>query len=619
MTEWLNILIPLPLVAGILLFLVPDKLRIWKGSATLLVTLAVLVAAIKIFMAEEAALPLFQQAKGNGLFTQLTENLREFTLLNVNALSQLILLFLAVLAPVIALYSIYREKNPYFPAHFYSWFLISLGCSAGTVLADNLLLLLFFWGILGFTLFKLIAQKDEKSSAAAKKTLILVGSSDALMIIGIGLIWNIAGTLSISELSVSTTSGPATMAFILLAIGSFTKAGAFPFHTWIINFTEKAHGISSAFMPASFDKLIGIYFLTVLCSRIFELNQWLVFALLVIGVCTIIFAVMMALVQHNFKKLLGYHAVSQVGYMVVGISLGSPLGIAAGLFHMFNHAVYKSGLFLSATTIEKKTGTINLDQTGGLASSMPISFITALIFALSISGIPPLNGFASKWMIYQGIVEFGQQEGIASQLWIIWLSLAVFGSALTLASFIKFIAGIYLGNKKEIYSKVKEVSIVQWIPKVILALICILSGAFATNFVVKELFMPVSGEFAFTGIWNSSLLFWLVVTSVIVGFLIYWLGSFKNMRKAESFVGGETAGEEHGYPVTGFYRTLSGMRFLAFFYERAERKWFDLYELTKGFVLWTSKGFSSIHNGLLTTYAFWIYGGLVLILLLLIL
>nr|MDA3835716.1 hypothetical protein [Spirochaetales bacterium] len=75
----------------------------------------------------------------------------------------------------------------------------------------------------------------------------------------------------------------------------------------------------------------------------------------------------------------------------------------------------------------------------------------------------------------------------------------------------------------------------------------------------------------------------------------------------------------HGYPVTGFYRTLSGMRFLAFFYERAERKWFDLYELTKGFVLWTSKGFSSIHSGLLTTYAFWIYGGLVLILLLLIL
>jgi len=621
MTGLLNILIFLPLAAGIILFLFPDKFRIYKGSAALAVTVAVLIAAISIYCAIDAKVPLIIQAN-NGLVyinCQLTESLNEFTILNINPLSKLILLFMAGLAAIINLYSIYRENNPFFPKHFYSWFLISLGCSTGTVMSDNLLLLLFFWGILGFTLYKLIAQKDEKSSAAAKKTLILIGSSDALMIMGIGLIWNIAGTLNISELSIQTSGGPATIAFILLAIGSFTKAGAFPFHTWIVNFTEKAHGISSAFMPASFDKLIGIYLLAVLCSRIFELNQWLVLILLIIGVCTIIFAVMMALVQHNYKKLLGYHAVSQVGYMVVGISLGSPLGIAAGLFHMFNNAVYKNGLFLSATSIERKTGTDNLDRTGGLASSMPVSFLTALIFALSISGVPPLSGFASKWMIYQGIVEFGQQAGIASQLWIVWLSLAVFGSALTLASFIKFISGIYLGKKKEIYSTVKEVSFLQWIPKVLLALICILSGAFATNFVVKELFMPVSGEFEFTGIWDSSLLLWLVVASVIAGFLIYLIGNLKNMRKTEPFVGGEKAGEEHGFPVTGFYSTLSNMRFLSFFYDRAERKWFDIYELTKNFVLWTSKGFSYVHNGLLTTYAFWIYAGLAVILLMLIL
>ena len=619
MTDLLNILIFLPLVVGILLFLVPDKLRIWKGSAAFAVTLVVLFAAIKIYGAEEAIVPLIQQVQGSAFLTQFTHTLQEYTLLNMNALSKIILLFLAVLAPLIGLYSIYREKNPDFPAHFYSWFLITLGCSAGTVLSENLLLFLFFWGVLGYTLFKLIAQNDEESSAAAKKTLIIVGSSDALMIIGIGLIWQIAGTLNISELSIPTDNGPAVMAFIMLAIGAFTKAGAFPFHTWILNFTEKAHGLSSAYMPASFDKLIGIYFLALLCSRIFELNQWLVLVLLIIGVSTIIFAVMMAMIQHNFKKLLGYHAVSQVGYMVVGISLGSPLGIAAGLFHMFNHAVYKSGLFLSATSIERKTGTTNLDKTGGLASSMPISFITALIFALSISGIPPLNGFASKWMIYQGIVDFGQQSGIASQLWIVWLALAVFGSALTLASFVKFISGIYLGNKTEITRKVKEVSWVQWVPKVLLALICLWFGAFATEYVIKELFMPVSGTFAFVGIWDSSLLLWLVVASIVVGFLIYWIGSLKNMRQVESFVGGEKASEEKGYPVTGFYDTLRKSRYLAFFYARAEEKWFDIYDLFKGFVLWTNKGFSAIHTGVLTTYAFWIYGGLAIILLLLIL
>ncbi|MFO8055214.1 MAG: proton-conducting transporter membrane subunit, partial [Bacteroidales bacterium] len=443
--------------------------------------------------------------------------------------------------------------------------------------------------------------------------------SDAIMIIGIGLIWNITGTLNINELAISTTSGPAIMAFILLAIGSFTKAGAFPFHTWIPDYTGKAHGVSSAYMPASFDKLIGIYFLVLLCNNIFVLNEWLTLVLVITGVLTIIFAVMMALVQHNYKRLLGYHAVSQVGYMVVGITLGSPLGIAAGLFHMFNNAVYKGGLFLSASNIERKTGTTNLDKTGGLASAMPLSFIATLIFALSISGIPPLSGFASKWMIYQGIVEFGQQAGTANQLWIIWLALAVFGSALTLASFIKFISGIFLGRKKEIYATIKEVSPLQWIPLLILALICIWFGAFSTKYIVNKLFMPLTGEFSFIGIWDSTMLMWLVMASIIAGILIYWIGNFANMRTASSFVGGEKAEEKHGFPVTGFYQTLTKAPVFARIYKWAAQKRFDIYELSKDFVLWTNKGFSRMHSGILTRYAFWLYGGFVIILLLMIL
>ena len=115
----------------------------------------------------------------------------------------------------------------------------------------------------------------------------------------------------------------------------------------------------------------------------------------------------MALVQHNYKKLLGYHAVSQVGYMIIGFGLGSVIGIAAGLFHMINNALYKSGLFLSAGAIEHRTGKEDIDDLGGLSKAMPVTFFAALIFAMSISGVPPFNGFASKWMIYQGIIDFG--------------------------------------------------------------------------------------------------------------------------------------------------------------------------------------------------------------------
>ena len=122
--------------------------------------------------------------------------------------------------------------------------------------------------------------------------------------------------------------------------------------------------------------------------------------LALIGAATIIIAVMIAMVQHNLKKLLSYHAISQVGYMVLGIAPGTPVGIAGGVFHMLNHAIYKCCLFLCGGAVEQATGTAELERLGGLGKKMSITFAACLIAALSISGIPPLNGFVSKWMVY---------------------------------------------------------------------------------------------------------------------------------------------------------------------------------------------------------------------------
>jgi formate hydrogenlyase subunit 3/multisubunit Na+/H+ antiporter MnhD subunit len=313
-----------------------------------------------------------------------------------------------------------------------------------------------------------------------------------------------------SELSINTTDAIRNIAFITLLIASFTKAGAIPFHTWIPDYVKKAPASSSAYLPASLDKLLGIYFLARICNDVFILNQWLRLVIIIIGVSTIIIAVMMALIQHNYKKLLGYHAVSQVGYMVTGLGLGTPLGIIGGLFHMMNHALYKSGLFLVAGSIEKSTGEEDLDNISGLSKAMPITFLTGLVFALSISGIPPLNGFASKWTIYQGIIDFGKNPGVANQLWIIWLALAVIGSALTLASFIKFISGAFLGRRREELKNAREVSIMMWLPQVILALLCIGLGVFATNYVIPRTFIPIAGKFEYIGSWNSTTISYLV-------------------------------------------------------------------------------------------------------------
>ncbi|GAG46575.1 unnamed protein product, partial [marine sediment metagenome] len=231
----------------------------------------------------------------------------------------------------------------------------------------------------------------------------------------------------------------------------------------------------TAFLPASLDKLLGIYLLARIAMNLFVMNKAMGTVLLVVGAITIIAAVMMALIQHDLKRLLGYHAVSQVGYMLLGIGTGNPIGIAGGLFHMLNHAIYKSCLFLCGGAVEQKTGTTNLDKLGGLAKVMPITFVTCLVGALSISGVPPFNGFVSKWMVYQGVIELGRQ---GDKLWIIWLTAAMFGSALTLASFMKLIHATFLGQRanNQASKRTNEVHWTMWLPMVILSGLCIIFG-----------------------------------------------------------------------------------------------------------------------------------------------
>ena len=608
----------LPIVLGIILFILPEKTKAVKASFTLIVSAIILYLAYLLYFYGEQTLALSffaEKTSQSPVLNQAMSDLTKYFTLHIDHLSKLIVLFTSVFGFLISIYSLlYITRKRDIP-HYYPFYLITLGCSMGAILADNLIIFLFFWGILGLTLYKLIKGYDEQSSAAAKKTLIIIGSSDGIMILGIAIIWKITGTLNMSELNVATSSALSITAFIALLIGSFTKAGAFPFHTWIPDYAQEAPSSSTAYLPASLDKLLGIYFLARICVDMFRLNQWLTLILLVLGVLTIIFAVMMALVQHNFKRLLGFHAVSQVGYMVVGIALATPLGIAAGLFHMINNALYKSGLFLAAGSVREKTGKKELDELGGLSAKMPLTFIAALIFALAISGIPPFNGFASKWMIYQGIIDFGKGAGIASQLWIVWLALAVLGSALTLASFVKFISGIFLGRRKPAFDNIKEVNFLMWFPMIILAIACIGFGIFATNWVVPSLLEPYTGSFEFVGIWQSTAVSVLVILSILLGVLIYLIGNVKNMRTSESFIGGESFRDDSEFRVTEFYNTIKEFKPLDSLYKQAEKKRYDLYELIKKGFFALHKLFSKMHTGVLTTYAIWIFAGVIILVL----
>jgi NADH-quinone oxidoreductase subunit L len=315
---------------------------------------------------------------------------------------------------------------------------------------------------------------------------------------------------------------------------------------------------------------------------------------------------MMALVQKDYKRLLAYHAISQVGYMILGIGTAVPAGIVGGLFHMINNALYKSCLFLTGGAVEKQTGTTNLAKLGGLAGKMPVTFGCFFIAAAAISGVPPFNGFFSKELIYDGALERGFMYYLA----------AAAGSFFTAASFLKLGHAAYFDKPESTPKNVKEAGWPMLLPVIILAALCILFGVY-NALPIKNLIQPILGEkiegHNYAGMPSN---LWLVLISLLTlggAMLNHWFGVKKSGR-------GLGASEHiHHAPI------------LSTLYDKAEKRWFDPYEIGLKFagfcakILWSvdravdwiyevftvkitlalSRGLKALHNGNVSVYVLW--------------
>ncbi|MFA5101240.1 MAG: proton-conducting transporter membrane subunit, partial [Candidatus Omnitrophota bacterium] len=323
--------------------------------------------------------------------------------------------------------------------------------------------------------------------------------------------------------------------------------------------------------------------------------------LFILGSITIVCAVMMALIQHNIRRLLGYHAVSQVGYMVLGIACATPLGLAAGLFHMINHALYKSCLFLDSGNISTQAGSSELDELGGLAKYMPVTFVTMLIAAFSISGIPPFNGFVSKWLIYQSLLEFsGSLTSLPLKCAVIFsLVAALIGSGLTLASFLKVISSVFFGIPKK---EIKEARAMLLITPVILSTLCVVFGVFAFQTVLA--YLHTMGQFSVTGLWQPSLATTLIVAGILMGLILFKFNP-KATRSSPTFIGGEVLRHEEELKIGDFYATIKELPVLKLLFSAAENKVFDIYDVTKKALSAPIAVLRYLHNGVLPTYLAW--------------
>ncbi len=510
----------------------------------------------------------------------------------------------------------YRRLNEY-----YGLLLIFVGSMEVAVFAGDLFTLFLGWEFMTLSAFFLVMLDNrEESVRAAIKYLAMSEAGALCMLLSMVSLFYLKGTLDIAGLS-RLSFEPRTTHLLLLGFlaGAGVKAGMVPLHTWLPDAHPAAPSPVSALLSGVMIK-VGIYVIIRVFWQMFAPVVTWQFILCTLGSLTVIIGVMMALVQHDAKRLLAYHSVSQVGYMLLGLGTGMAAGVAGALFHLINHALFKGLLFLCVGAIIYETGTRELDRLGGLGRKMPLTFAACLVAALSISGVPPLNGFASKWMVYQGIVQMGMTGADrTAQLWPLWLTCAMFGSALTLASFVKLLHSIFLSRLPDDLERSKEVSRWQTVPMMVLALLCVFFGVFYRVplewLVYPALGIPGGREIP-SGTWDSVLATVLIIIGLGVGLAILlsgWVG--RKVRIVPTWSGGEIqANEQMIIPGTHFYKTVSSLGGARQLYARQEKGYFDLYDQSAKAGLVLCSLLRWLHTGILPAYLTWVVLGLLIVL-----
>jgi len=542
--------------------------------------------------------------------------------LKVTQLGGFIAVAVAGFTLLLTLYSVGYLNDKIPASRYYAYMMWTLAGALTALYADHLLLLLIGWEVVTLMLFLLVNLGGTEAAAkGGMKSFVLLGLADCAMLASLAILWATGATpnLLLSEVpagGLAVGTGIRYMTYILLLVGALAKAGAMPFHTWVPAAAEGAPTSVMAFLPASLDKLLGIYLLALISLRMFAIDETMQLLLLIVGAVTVLGAVMMAMIQHDLKKLLSYHAVSQVGYMVLGIGTGIWIGIIGGLFHMLNHAIYKCCLFLTAGAVERSAGTTDMDRLGGLKRTMPVTFVVCGIAALAISGVPPMNGFASKWMVYQGL--------LASHIRLAPLALvaAIFGSALTLASFVKVLHAVFMGpmSSSAAAREPREAGATMLVPMIVLAALCVLFGlwyALPTERVIGpalEALGVTAPAAEVGGLWTPLPALLLVAVGLVGGLVIYLAGRAFKVRRTKTFIGGEVLPSESiRVSGTGFYNTIRQLPMVGAVYSDAERMAFDIYRLGGrygGTLVQTLRGF---HTGVLPLYVSWCLLGLMVL------
>lgn len=412
----------------------------------------------------------------------------------LDGLASFMLVAVNLVAFFVMVYSInYMEK---FTAKwkFYTLFFLMVAGMNGVIVTGDIFNLFVFLEIAAVASYALVAFGTERYELEAAFKYAVMGTLGSLFILlGIAFLYSYTSTLNMADmgsiLTQKETSNIILMVSAMFLMGFGLKASLVPFHAWLPDAHPSAPAPISAMLSGVLIKSLGIYALFRIFYNVIGISPALSSTLLFLGALSMVVGGLLALGQWDFKRLLAYSSISQIGYIILGIGLATPLGILGGLFHLFNHSIFKSLLFLNSGAIEYSTGTRDLQDMGGLSKKMPVTALTNFIASMSISGIPPFSGFWSKLLI---IIAAAQAGRYGYAFW------AVVVSVLTLAMYLKVLKFAFLGNLREKWLKIKEVPLYMRLSMLALAFICAAGGVLLISS-INEVFLQPAVNALLTG------------------------------------------------------------------------------------------------------------------------
>ncbi|GAP14348.1 NADH:ubiquinone oxidoreductase subunit 5 [Longilinea arvoryzae] len=463
---------------------------------------------------------------------------------HVDGLSMVFALMASVIGTAILLYCIPYMAHEEGTTRFYALMLTFIAGLINLVFSANLLVAYVSWEIIGLCSYFLVGFWYKQTAAAqgARKVLIMTHIAGYGFLIGILLLAARSGSFMWTDPAVGASFS--TGIFLLMLVAAMAKSVLFPINTWIPEAMNAPTPVSALLHSACYVKA-GVY----LIARMYSLqNPWGAgwnTLVLVISALTMLIGALFALKQTDLKRLLAYSTISQIGHIITALALGTPLGVAAGIFYVINHGLFKGTLFLVAGAVQHETGTRDMRKLGGLFSRMPATTIIWLIAAGAIVGVPLGNGFVAKWLLLDSALDAGSYVIVL----VTWLT-----SVLTAFYMLKATVSTFFGQLPQDLEKkgVHDAAPAMRIGMGVLAGLCILFGV-APQILIGSVVVPAVKSLGFENVLQLS---WLglhtgtagisvtlgavvVLVAIVLGGLIFWISKPRPNATANVFTGGD--------------------------------------------------------------------------------